>query len=235
MKNLLLDYNVAKMCLEAVEGQWQNLHELGGSKSEVVMGESCDVFVGETASHNVAIFTSPDVERRLTFGELIAALKNTRVSIKNNPYQIPPDLFKMWSKVSPAAFEAVNTLHYQQAQDDGISKPWIFAGYAQGGALAQLAAAAFKPALLVTYGAPDAGGDVLQDVIDDACDWNRWEMIGDWNPASLPRMYNVKSHPKFISVMGAVEYLPTVAFRKPQDWFTRTPMYNYVDWLEDAV
>jgi len=212
------------------------LRNLMDNHIETVDKGGVRVYVGETASHNVAVFHTTQDFGRVTFKQIMKSIKAAPSESKDNPYQIAKDLMAKWEFVSPAAFSAVNTIHYTQAQDDGKSKPWMFCGHGTGGQLAQLAAATFMPATLITFGSPNAGGDLLLEQVDDSCMWTRWEVVGDWS-AKLPlRLWNTKGGcSRYITEDGDLELKPQSTFFRPQDWFQRSPMCLYHDWIEDAL
>ena len=237
MQNIRLDYYAARACMAAAtDAPVERLRNLMDNHIESVDTEGVKVFVGDTPSHNVAVFHMDQDIGKVTFRQLMQSIKDAPVESKINPYQIAEDLMDKWTFVSPAAFSAVNTIHYTQAQDDGKSKPWLFTGHGTGGQLAQLAAATFMPATLITFGSPNAGGELLLEQVDDACMWTRWEVVGDWT-ANLPlRLWNTKGGcSRYITEDGELELKPKSTFFRPQDWFQRAPMNLYHDWIEESL
>ena len=237
MQNIRLDYYAARACMAAATyAPVERLRNLMDNHIESVNRDGVKVFVGDTASHNVAIFHMYQDLGKVTFRQLMQSIKDAPAKSKDNPYQIAEDLMDTWMVVSPAAFSAVNTIHYTQAQDDGKSKPWLFTGHGTGGQLAQLAAASFMPATLITFGSPNAGGDRLLEAVDDACMWTRWEVVGDWS-AKLPlRLCGTKGGcSRYITEGGELELKPKSTFFRPQDWFQRAPMNLYHDWIEESL
>ena len=237
MQNIRLDYYAARLCMAAASDEpLVRLRNLMDNHIESVDSAGVRVYVGETASHNVAVFHTTQESGRVTFKQLMKSIKAAPSESKDNPYQIARDLMAKWEFVSPAAFSAVNTIHYTQAQDAEFSKPWIFTGHGTGGQLAQLAGASFMPAQLITFGSPNAGGDLLLEAVDDACAWTRWEFVGDWS-AKLPlRLGNTNGGcSRYITADGMLETDPKLTFKRTQDWFQREPMSSYHDWIEDAL
>ena len=234
MRLMRVDNYVARVCDAAENGETGRFTSLLSNPELIELDDGVYILVGTARGHNVACFIAPSLPDRVSFKEMMQGIKDSMLSKEDNPYQIPEALMARWAQVSPEAFAAINTVHYGQAETDGITLPWTFTGYGGGGALAQLAAAAFKPARLITFGAPDAGGELLNEKIADACDWRRWEFMSDWN-AKLPVrkfMSEVSGCTMFIDDAGVLETDAEFKFRRISDWFERTPMSAYMDWLE---
>lgn len=218
----------AQLC-STIRGSAGHLFE---SYEEV--GESDDpkapyALVGTIGSHNVCAITAPKLPKPSMKDMFQMGVRGG----KSNPYQLTEALSDMWSTFSPDLFPAITERHYAQAHDTGTTLPWLFTGYGVGGQLAQVAAAQFKPAVLVTFGAPDAGGPLLMDLVEDGSYWARYEMQGDRNtllPLRLSR--RVAGNVMYVTSSGRLELE-----RRPDltlsDWFSDVSMGSYADWVFD--
>ena len=237
MQNIRLDYYAARLCMAAASDKpMERVVNLMDNHIETVDKSGVKVYVGDTPSHNVAVFDMHQDLGKVTFKQIMQSIKDAPTDQNENPYQIAKPLYDKWAFVGPSAYSAVNTIHYAQAYDDKRTKPWMFTGHGTGGQLAQLAAASYMPATLITFGSPNAGGDLLLKAVDDACMWTRWEVVGDWT-AKLPlRLWNTKGGcSRYITEDGELELKPQSTFFRPQDWFQRAPINLYHDWIEEAL
>ena len=233
MKVLRQDYYASRLCSMLAGDRFRANNLL--DRYEMVEVEDMVAIVGETAGRNVCAIYSPELEQQVSFYELIRGLRDGVVNADGNPYQITEPMFTKWSALSPELFPAITELQYSQAHNFGKSKPWLFTGYAEGGQLAQIAAAQFKPARLVTFGSAMAGGELLTEATEDACFWTRYEMEGDYN-SKLPLRLGKSKGGKlsYITSEGVLELSVKPSY-KMQDWFQRTPMESYGEWLDEAV
>lgn len=237
MSFLRLDYYAARLC-EATEPYSHRIRNLLDNPILAVEQDNCTVWVGETPTHNVMSFGCEQPLERLGFASFLSSLKELDIDSEGNMYQLSPALFELWADICGDSYGAMMTLHYKQANEDGVNKPWLLTGHGVGGQLAQLAAASYKPATLITFGSPLAGGPELSDVINDSCRWDQWEFAGDWtsfSPRRLLRQGGDEGSLRYITADGKLDFCRAVTYRKPADWFKLEPMSAFVDWIEDAL
>ena len=219
-------------CLEEYEDSRLEKLVMGGELIEFDSGAR--VIIGENAKYNIVGFSAENLDERVSFVEIITGLKDGFSRGYGNGMQVHPATLVAWKEMYSELYTSINGKHYQQAVDSGANKPWLFIGYGSGGAVAQVAAASFGPARLITFGSPDAGNTILSDALFDATVWTRWEFAGDWNaklPTRLAKI--VEGNTRFITEDGTLELDPKMQFRLCTDWFKRKPMSAYYDWMED--
>ena len=235
MMGFLEDVYAARVtyCLEEYEDDRLERLVLGGELIEFDSGAR--VIVGENAKYNIVGFSAENLDDRVSFNEMISGLKDGFSLGYGTALQVHPTTLVAWQEMYSELFATINEKHYQQAADTGTSKPWLFIGYGAGGAVAQVAAASFGPARLITFGSPDAGNATLSDALFDSTVWTRWEFAGDWN-AKLPMRLakTIEGNTRFITEDGTLELRPKMQFKVFSDWYSRKPMSAYYDWLEDV-
>lgn len=199
-------------------------------------GENHDweVMVGEGVENNFAVFRGCEAGATVSW---VDALKALLLSHRGNPYGLHKDFYNAWEEVSPAVYKAVQTVHYTQTQETGKPKPWVFTGHGIGGSLAAIGAAAFKPATLVTFGAPRTGNKTFAAAVDDACNWRRWDDASDWGsmfPLAGKQMHGGDLYR--IRTNGKLDINPPISDQVLDHgkWFERHDIENYVDYLEES-
>ena len=193
-----------------------------------------EVMVGEGVDNNFAVFRGCEAGAVLSWMDAFKALARSHWG---NPYGLHTDFYNAWEEVSPAVYKAVQTVHFTQAQETGECKPWVFTGHGIGGSLACIAAAAFKPATLVTFGAPRTGNRTFTAAVEDACNWRRWDDASDWG--SLLPLAGKQHHGGDlyrISREGILDINPSTLEQVLDHgkWFERHDIENYVDYLEES-
>jgi hypothetical protein len=236
MSGFIEDYFASRVAESLADGSSERIERLLSGAELIEFDSGAAVLVGHTPKYNVAVFKTHVTEDRLTFRGVMSELIQSFKPVEGNAMGITPNTFEAWSEMYSETFTAINELHFQQAMDEGVSKPWMFIGYAGGGAVAQIAAASFKPAKLITFGAPDAGNAVLEEAVFQGCTWSRWEFMSDFNtriPLRLRR--STEGNTRYIDSDGVLETEPKLSLRSPKDWFERSPITAYSDWMDGAI
>lgn len=190
MTQIRLTYLSARLCSAAYPFNTWRIGNMLGSVGYIHGKErGADAYVGETADFNFVVFRGTEFTRNINWKDIRTDLQFAMRPVEGNPYHLHRGFFAAWQEIAPQLYKAVNTLHYQQAQDDGISKPWVFTGHSMGGAIAQIAAASFKPAQCITFGSPRVGGSEFADAVADACWHQRWVNKSDVVPRLPPLLF----------------------------------------------
>ena len=236
MSGFIEDYFASRIAESLEDKSVERIERLLSSPELIEFDSRSAVLVGSTPKYNVAVFKTHVAEDRLTFSGVMRELVQSFTPVEGNAMGITPNTFAAWSEMYAESFTAINELHYRQASEEGVSKPWMFIGYAAGGAVAQIAAASFKPARLITFGAPDAGNAVLEEAVFQGCTWSRWEFMSDFNTRIPLRLRsNTEGNTRYIDSNGVLETEPKLSLRSPKDWFERSPITAYSDWMDGAI
>ena len=140
--------------------------------------------IGEGYKHNFVVFRGTELS---SWKDIWTDLQLALNAVDKQNYRLHQGFFEQWAEMAPEVYRAVTTIQYQQAMDEEygcVSKPWVFTGHSLGGAIAQIAAASFKPAEVVTFGSPRVGGKNFVDVVEDSVSSaRRYVNAGDFCPA----------------------------------------------------
>lgn len=237
-QDLRIDYLAARLCSAALPSQQYRMHFLMDDfVHESDNHHDWDVWVGEGAEHNFAVFRGYRATTPLSWKDIGSMIADYFRPLPGNDLKLYAPYFAAWQRMSPAVFRATNTIHYTQAEETGTSKPWVFTGHGLGGAMAQIAAASFKPATLVTFGTPRVGGKHFAEVLDDACTHRRWLSARDQGAVIPLAGHQMHSGDLFyIAGNWKLERNPSAMMQvlDHDKWFERHGIEAYVDFIEES-
>jgi len=239
MNQMRIDYLASRLCSAGYEETQRRMDFMLDDYIHA-FGENHDweVFVGESHTHNFAVFRGCHSGSDMTWRDVFKAVKRYFTPVRGNPYRLNRDFYEAWAEMSPQVYKAITTIQYTQASERGVCKPWVFCGHSIGGAVATIAAAAFKPELLTTFAAPRVGGKAFVEEVEDACQWRRWDDGSD--VVSLLPLRGFQTHGGdlyYIDTKGTLQVNPSTAevlcdFGK---LFKRHDIEHYVEWLEEGL
>ena len=236
MNQMRLDYLAARLCSSSYQGQQYRVgHMLDDYIHYSDESHDWDVFVGETDTYNFAVFRGYSASSVLGWRDIGKMIMNYLVPLQGNPYKLNRAYFTAWQSMSPRVYQALQTVHLTQAQNDGVCKPWVFTGFGIGAAMATIAAASYKPANLTTFSSPKVGGKKFVAEVDDACTWRNWQAASPQRILPSHQLHGGDLY--YIDSSGTLEINPTTTaqvfdFGK---WFERHEIENFVEYIEEGL